>query len=497
MKFSVSNKAWWQADVDLLVVPCNERSNYVATAQVLPAGCPDAPRASIDELLAAERFRGRTGRSILVSTLKQIVPRRLLFVGLGEGGLTPDTAHQLMRTVAQVAESHCAERVALSIGALDEAHLTRLVTFANIATYRFERYRMPDDPLVDVKQLDFLSQDVIDGAQEAILRGELIGRSVNFTRDLVNEPACVATPTFLADAAARIAAEQELECTIFDEKELLAQRMNLLLAVASGSSAPPRFIHLTYRPEGASAALPSIALVGKGVTFDSGGLSIKPSTSMDEMKMDMAGAAAVLGVFSHIRQLAPNCVVHGLIPSAENMPSASSFRPGDIVRGRSGKTVEILNTDAEGRLILGDALAYATELAPTAIVDLATLTGACCVALGNNMSGLFSDHERLARALVQAGAACAEEHWRLPLSKRLFEQIKSDVADIKNLGERWGGAITAALFLQAFVGESTWAHLDIAGPAYASKDDGYHRKGGTGFGVRTLLELLSRPADWS
>ncbi|MCA9860220.1 MAG: hypothetical protein KC438_10875 [Thermomicrobiales bacterium] len=188
-------------------------------------------------------------------------------------------------------------------------------------------------------------------------------------------------------------------------------------------------------------------------------------------------------------------MVHGLIPSAENMPSASSFRPGDIVRGRSGKTVEILNTDAEGRLILGDALAYATELAPTAIVDLATLTGACCVALGNNMSGLFSDHERLARALVQAGAACAEEHWRLPLSKRLFEQIKSDVADIKNLGERWGGAITAALFLQHFSEGLPWAHLDIAGANRTKTGAAYTPKGTTGVGVRTLLDYLTEGAN--
>jgi leucyl aminopeptidase len=267
--------------------------------------------------------------------------------------------------------------------------------------------------------------------------------------------------------------------------------MGLFLAVAQGSAEEPRFIHLAWKPPGAKKR---IVLVGKGVTFDSGGLSLKPNDAMLDMKTDMAGAAAVLSVMEPIAQERLPVEVHALAACTENMPSGTSYKLGDVLRSKAGKTVEINNTDAEGRLTLADAIAYGLELRPTAVFDFATLTGACVVALGPHIAGVMSNDEALSGEWLTAAKAAGEEMWPLPLPDRLLEQLKSEVADMKNTGERWGGALTAGLFLKEFVGDTPWVHVDLAGPSAADKESGHVAKGGTGFGVATIFEYLRRLA---
>jgi leucyl aminopeptidase len=355
-------------------------------------------------------------------------------------------------------------------------------------------YRYADYLTQNVEEITCTNLCIVGASSDAgplIERTVAAAKAVNFARDLVNGPPVKVTPTYMGECAQEIADENGLECTIFDKAALEEAGMNLLLAVSAGSEEEPRLIHLTYRPEGASEDTPEIALVGKGLTFDSGGYNLKPSGSIEDMKMDMAGGAAVLGAMKAITAYAPNVIVHGIVPSSENLVSGAAYKVGDIFHSLNGKSVQVMNTDAEGRLILADALCYTERLGVDRIVDLATLTGACMVALGPHTAGLFSDHDDFAKAIESAAERAGESFWRLPLQKKLKAMLKSPIADLKNVGQRWGGAITAGLFLQEFVGDTTWAHLDIAGPAYAEKASEHVPKGGTGFAVLTLLELVS------
>jgi leucyl aminopeptidase len=289
--------------------------------------------------------------------------------------------------------------------------------------------------------------------------------------------------------AREIADANHLELTVLGPKECRDRGMGLFLAVAQGSVEEPRFIHLAWKPAGAKKR---IVLVGKGVTFDSGGLSLKPNDAMLDMKTDMAGSAAVLSVMEAVARDRLPIEVHALAACTENMLSSTSYKLGDVLRSKAGKTVEINNTDAEGRLTMADALSYGLELSPTAIFDFATLTGACVVALGPHIAGVMSNDETLSTEWLAAARAAGEEMWPLPLPDRLIDQLKSDVADMKNTGERWGGALTAGLFLKEFVGETPWVHVDLAGPSSTDKENGHITKGGTGFGVATIFEYLRR-----
>jgi leucyl aminopeptidase len=308
-------------------------------------------------------------------------------------------------------------------------------------------------------------------------------------RDLVNEPASTMTPRILARVATEIASSEGLDLTVWHEAEITRERLGGLIGVAAGSVEPARFIRLVYDPPGATA---SIALVGKGITFDSGGLSIKNAEGMETMKTDMSGAAAVLATMWALPALGPKVKVIGLVPATENMPGGGATKPGDVLKIRNGKTVEVLNTDAEGRLVLADALSLAVEADVDAIVDLATLTGACIVALGKKMAGLMGNHVGWIDDVHAASERSGEPTWPLPLFEDYRRLIESDVADVKNIsGGRYGGALTAGLFLKEFVGDVPWAHLDIAGPARSDEEEGYLHRGGTGFGVRLLVELIS------
>jgi len=445
------------------------------------------------QLATQEDFQGKDDQTFLLHTLDRLPARRLLIVGLGrrEEFHVPDT-RRYGAAVVQAAQKAGCQSAALMLPALGpsahELAVQFLVEGALLGSYRFEKYRSKEATTPDkLAQLTIL----VSGEEPlAVARGEIVARAVATARDLVNEPASKLTPQKLAETAAAVAEERGLECKVLGPKECEKQRMRLLLAVAQGSVEEPRFVHLTYRPKGKERAKRKVVIVGKAVTFDSGGLSLKPAASMLDMKTDMAGAAAALGVVQALPALGLKSEVHVLIPAAENMLSGSAYKVGDIVTGLGGKSVEIVNTDAEGRLTLADALAYAAKLAPDEIIDLATLTAACVVALGPHIAGVMGNDRAFVERVLGAARRVGEEMWPLPLPERLKEQLKSPVADLKNSGERWGGALLGGLFLREFVGKVPWVHVDIAGPASAEKDAGHVRKGGTGFGVATVLEYL-------
>jgi leucyl aminopeptidase len=362
---------------------------------------------------------------------------------------------------------------------------------AALAGYRFTRYKA-DPKACRLESIAVLGPNGMGPAvdiQTGLDRGARIAGAVTFARDLINEPAADLTPQRLADVAAEVAErEGGLSLTVLDEAAIVAERLGGLLGVAAGSTQPPRLIELVYEPPEARA---TVALVGKGITFDSGGLSIKPADGMETMKTDMSGAAAVLAAMSTFPALAPDVKVIGIIPATENMPGGSATKPGDVLRIRNGKTVEVLNTDAEGRLVLADGLSLAVEAGVDAILDLATLTGACKIALGTRVAGLMGNHDGWLNQVRAAADRAGEPVWPLPLPDDYRKLIDSDVADIKNIsGGRWGGALTAGIFLKEFVGSVPWAHLDIAGPARSEDDENYLTKGGTGFGVRTIVETI-------
>jgi leucyl aminopeptidase len=327
-------------------------------------------------------------------------------------------------------------------------------------------------------------------AREAIRRGEIVAESTAWARDLVNTPALDATPDFLAREARKMAREVGLEFKVWSKADLEKGGFGGILGVGRGSENPPRLIELRFK---GGRGTP-VALTGKGVTFDSGGLSIKDAQQMEWMKSDMAGAATMLGAMRAIGRLKPKVNVIAAIPSAENLPGGSAIRPGDVLTHRGGKTSEVLNTDAEGRLILADALAFLAEQKPRAMVDAATLTGACMIALGDEIWGVMGNDRQVIRDLIDAGQDMGEPGWELPLWTSYRKQIDSSVADVKNIGNRYGGAITAALFLKEFVGDIPWAHMDIAGVAFSDKPGDYWPKGATGNPVRTLIRFVERQA---
>ena len=429
------------------------------------------------------------------------------FAGLvGLGPAAKVTAANIRRAGAVLART-CSRhaRVAVRLaGGTDVAPGSArqaLAEGAVLGAYRYTEFKSgAGDSNGDSGQPKLARVDVVGStsapAKQALERGAAIAAAVCRARDLANEPGGSLTAPAFADKTAAIAREAGLECKVWTEDEIRAGRLGGVLGVNRGSSQPPRFVELAYEPEGAPAA--TLAYVGKGITFDAGGLSIKTSQGMMMMKMDMCGAAAIIGAMSVLPAVAAPSRVKAYLPMTDNMLGGDATRPGDVLTIRNGKTIEVLNTDAEGRLILADALSLACEDEPDAIVDLATLTGACMVALGPSIAGLMGNDEAFIDEVRAAADRAGERVWPLPLPADYVKQFDSNVADMKNIGGNYGGTLTAGLILQQFVSDDIpWAHLDIAGPARAESDDGEVSKGGTGFGVRTLVELASsyaRPA---
>jgi len=345
------------------------------------------------------------------------------------------------------------------------------------------------EDLKEMEQLNIVADEKdFSLIEAAIKKARIITQAVYFARDLVSAPSNEMTPSIMAQKAREIAGRKKVSCKVLDKDKMKEMGMNALLAVASGSSEEPEFIILEY--SGAKKGAAPVVLVGKGLTFDSGGISLKPADKMDEMKTDMSGGAAVMGVIMAVADLQLPLNITALIPATENMPGGTAYKPGDIIKSYSGKTIEVLNTDAEGRLILADALAYASEFKPAAVIDVATLTGACIIALGDDVIGMLGTDDKLKKEINSAAQTTGELVWELPLWELYHELIKSDIADYKNSGGRTAGAITAAAFLSKFVGDAPWVHLDIAGPAWTSKDKAYIPKGASGVAVRLLVEFL-------
>ena len=439
------------------------------------------------ERLKSLGFQGKKGE---VAVLPGEGFKAVIYVGLGKKGtLSADTVRLAAAKGIQEAKRRKFKSVVcelLGVEKLKEKAAKSVAEGLLIGGYEFEKYKSEEKKGVE--------RVYVAGVKEfegAFKLGKVLAEAANYTRDIVNEPGNVITPESLAELSKELSKKYDFECKVFDEKKLEKNKMVGILTVGRGSKNPPRFIHIAYKPKGAKKR---VVLVGKGVTFDSGGLNIKPEQYMKTMKSDKAGACAVLGIMKAVGELRPNVEVHALIPTVENMPDGKAYRPDDIIVYRNGKSVEVHSTDAEGRLILADALIYGSELSPDVMIDMATLTGACVVALGHYTSGLFSDDERLVRELLSLSEETGEKMWRLPLDEDLKEDIKGKYSDLQNVGKsRYGGAITAALFLQNFVDSEkvkSWAHIDIAGPAFLDSPWKYYTSGATGQPVRTIAELL-------
>lgn len=451
----------------------------------------------------SKEFTAAKGEFLLLHGGVETVAERILLVGLGkEGDLSLRSLRQITSSTAQYLAKKQLNSFLLTFPQLSlkkiefAARVQAIAEGLLLADYRYDRYLPKDKPgqPAELGQVGLLISDgSLAAAKEAVAAAEAITSGVCFARDLVNAPGNLKSPEYLAMQAVAMAEQVGITAKLLDRRELERQGFGAMLGVAQGSTRDPYLIVLEYR--GGDEDEQPIALVGKGVVFDSGGISLKPGEKMDEMKMDMGGAAAVLGTLQAAAQLKLPLNLVGVVPAVENMPSGTAIRPGDILTSLSGKTIEVLNTDAEGRLILADALTYVGRYQPRFVIDLATLTGACIIALGNQAAAVLGNHDGLIRKLLKAGERSGERFWQMPLWEEYAAQIKSDFADVKNIGGRPAGTITAAAFLQVFAAQYKWAHLDIAGMAWEEQGKAGQPKGGSGFGVRALVEYLRSEAD--
>ena len=496
MKVTLAKADAVSAKADLLAVPvfAGPELGPGAEEAVAALGAPVAP------LLEARGFTGKAGEAVALPTLGRLPATVLLLVGVGERAKVDTEA--LRRAAATVVRQgrgagKATTTLTQALPADPAGAVQAAAEGALLAAYRFDKYKHAEQAKANGarRPAELAALALHTGASGgrglagALAAGQVRAAATNVARDLSNEPANALHPADLAAAARKLLAGKGVTVRVKDEKALAAEGFGGIIGVGQGAQHPPRLIELRYAPKGATG---EVVLVGKGITFDSGGLSLKPADSMRTMKTDMSGAAAVLATMSVLADLDVGVAVTGYLASAENMPSGRATRPGDVLTMKNGKTVEVLNTDAEGRLVMADALALGAAAKPAAIVDVATLTGACAIALGNRYAGLMANDEALAAELLSAAAEAGEPTWRLPLPPEYHKDIESDLADLKNVGDRYGGALFAGLFLQEFVDGIPWAHLDIAGPARAESEDGYLSKGSTGVTVRTLLTWLER-----
>jgi len=446
----------------------------------------------IKDLAARKDFEGKKGSLIKIPLFDDNV-KNLYLAGLGKTKeYTPDLLRDaLTLALRKIGRERNKSVLIISDHTGPDTDVT-LGEAAELAGYAFNKYKKNDDAAREDEEKFHLREifvEQLDKKKSAL--GRIFGDSQCFARDLANEPGNIVNPVSLAEIAARFAKEHGLACDVWDEEKLAAEKMGALLAVGRGSVTPPRLIHLTYSPRRKTKK--RIVFVGKGITFDSGGLDLNPADFLRTMKGDKSGACNVLAIMKGVVALEPKAEVHGIIAAAENMPSGNAFRPDDIIKARNGKTIEIDNTDAEGRLVLADALVLASELKPDVVIDMATLTGACAVALGNWTSGLFTADEALCEALLNSARKRGERLWRLPMDdEKIGETLKSKFADLINSGSRYGGAIFGAMFLAEFVGQGIpWAHIDIAGADFMKEESGVYARGASGWGVRTCLDYLS------
>ena len=443
---------------------------------------------TLKELIAEAEFKGKDGSSVATRVGSGSAVRKIILVGLGKAeGMKLDSLRRAAAAIARLAKKEKCKTLGISLPLWNgDAALTAqtIAEGAELALYKDTRFKSEaDENGSAIEQIELLG---LGDQTAAIARARQIASGVFLARELVAAPANYVTPITLAETAEAIAHDHGLTLEILEREDCEKLGMGAFLGVAQGADLPPKFIHLTYTPDGKPRR--KLAIIGKGLTFDSGGLNIKGAGSgIEMMKTDMGGAGAMLGAAKAIAQIKPDVEVHFISAATENMISAHAIHPGDILTASNGKTIEINNTDAEGRLTLADALVFAEKLGVDAIVDLATLTGACVIALGDEIAGLWSSDPDIANQLTQASELAGEKLWQMPMEEKYFEGLKSPIADMKNTGPRPGGSITAALFLKQFVKETPWAHLDVAGPVWTEKENGYNSPGATGYGVRTLV----------
>jgi leucyl aminopeptidase len=498
MKIEVKKGRPADEPTEALVVTCFEDSDA-------PEGAARFLKGSIGELIGdiikSGDFRGKLHEHAVLYTKDAIPAKRIILTGLGPKrkfnleilrGAYAKAARQIrgvgLKEFSFYMDTGDSRQ---TMNQMIEAALEGAI----LGLYQFTPYKtLERDKIKTIERLRVIDdrEDALSEIRDAARTAEIVTRAVQFARDLVSSPGNAMTPSDMAQAARSIAKRKRVSVKVLDVAQMKKLGMNAFLGVARGSEEPAKFIILEYR--GAKRGDSHIVLVGKGLTFDSGGISIKPSENMGDMKSDMAGGAAVMGAIMAAADLQLPLNVVGLVPATENLPGGCAYKPGDILRSLSGQTIEVVNTDAEGRLILADALTYAQRFKPAAVIDIATLTGACKIALGDHVIGMLGNDGTLKEKIRMAGDQTGERVWELPLWEEYHELIASDVADFKNAGSRAGGAITAAAFLSKFVGDTPWVHLDIAGPAWLSKDKPYTPKGATGVGVRLMVQCLR---DWN
>ncbi|PIU55913.1 MAG: leucyl aminopeptidase [Chloroflexi bacterium CG07_land_8_20_14_0_80_45_17] len=480
-----------QIEADAIVVNLFEGVGQSGGAT---AAVDKALDGGITQLISNGEIRGKFGEVGIIHTLGKLPAGIVAVAGLGK---RQDFTLDRIRGVAgefcrSLRKLNC-HRIATilhdaGVGGIEpEASVEAIVEGSLLGLYSFTRYKKPE--YEDIKEILVVEREEskLPALERGVQKGKVMAEATALARDMVNEPANCMTPSRMSEVAKEIADEHNLEFNVLDSNDMEAMGMGALLGVAKGSSQAPKLITLSYKGDVSSKN--AIGFIGKGVTFDSGGISVKPSEGMGEMKNDMAGGAAVMAALSAIAQLKPKINVAGIVPATENLPSGSALKPGDVLKAMNGKTIEVISTDAEGRLILADALSYAVKQGFSPLVDMATLTGACRVALGTGYSGVFGNDQELVDKVLKAGSEAGEKLWQMPMPEEYKEQNKSEIADIKNIGDKYGGAITAALFLGEFVDNTPWVHLDIAGTASSSKESGCIVKGATGVGVGTLVEL--------
>jgi leucyl aminopeptidase len=489
----VTRRAPQEADAELLIVPVFEDDDLADLTWLDAAATQDIGRAR-----ERGEFKGKPYDAFV--TFLGSAGRRVALIGAGRRAeLTSDQLRRIATAGGLMARGRRLQRIAVTgrsgIGVTAEVAAQAIAEGAVLANFDGGSYKTDESPRVFLESIQLCLGDENDMLTRAVERGVILGESSNLARELANEPGNTLTPAVFADRAKVAATSAGVSVEVLDEKQIAGLKMGMLLGVARGSQEPPRLVVLKHEP---ANAIPGVVLglVGKGITFDTGGISIKPAENMDKMKDDMSGGAAVIAAMSAIARLKAPVRVIGIVPMTENMPGGRAVKPGDILTSAEGKTVEILNTDAEGRLVLGDGLWYARELGATHLVDVATLTGACVVALGKTTSGLFGTPDRWVDEVKQASERAGDRSWPMPVYDDYKEQLRSEIADFTNTGGRAGGAITAALFLKEFTGELPWVHIDIAGTAWAEESKPYQPKGATGVAVRTLAQLALRAESW-
>lgn len=473
---------------DSIVFLCNEGQRLPVAARKIDQKLG----GFLSDKVKLSGFKGAFGKTVLVDTPGDFNTKTVVLLGLGKKENFGSLEAFRAANTAVARTGHFSRTVSVDFSNVDREFLKVFLEGMACGAYEYGKFKSSGRKKNRIEKVCVTSRRIsADYFSTESAHASAVSNSVAFSRDLVNDPPNALTPSILAEHALSISEGSEhINCRVLDREEIRQMGMGGLSAVSFGSSEPPRFIHLSYSPPVKSRK--KVAIVGKGITFDSGGLCLKPADSMRTMKMDMAGAAVVLGTMKALGELTPNLNVHGIIPATENMTGASAYKPDDVVTALNGKTIEIINTDAEGRVALSDALSYAVNLGVSEIVDLATLTGACIVGLGLHNAGVMGNNANLVKSVLGSARDVGEKMWELPLDLELREEIRSRVADIKNVGSRWGGAITAALFLENFVSDVPWVHIDIAGPSYIEKSSDWYQYGATGFGVRTIVDYLMK-----